>query len=365
MTSVFVIGDPHFQTSNLENVEIFINRCLKCIETYQPDFIVCLGDLLHTHETLHIFPLNKAYQFLKEMSNLKPTFLIIGNHDLCSATQFLTTNHGFNSFKEIENLTVVDHVIEYQSNDHSFIMVPYVYPGRFEEALLTKYQSINDIQHVNAIFAHQEFYGCKMGAIVSEVGDKWNLDYPLIISGHIHDKQQPQSNIVYVGSSMQHAFGESDTKTLGLFGFDQKMKLNSEIQEFENDIKFTEAKLDILDKNVQYLHLNLLLQRKRIEYTTVDNLENVKINNEDQTKIVISGSAEQFKTLKKTDKYKELVSQGIKIAFKPDKKINEQLKQEYQNQIETKTNSFAVILKELIVKEHPRVQEIYTELNDN
>ncbi len=67
-------------------------------------------------------------------------------------------------------------------------MVPYVPPGRFVEAL-----NIIDNEwwkNVNCIFAHQEFYGCKMGAIESIEGDKWDHSFPLVISGHIHSEQR-------------------------------------------------------------------------------------------------------------------------------------------------------------------------------
>ncbi len=55
-------------------------------------------------------------------------------------------------------------------------------------------------KNVNCIFAHQEFYGCKMGAIESIEGDKWDHSFPLVISGHIHSEQRPQKIFFYPGS---------------------------------------------------------------------------------------------------------------------------------------------------------------------
>ena len=55
-----------------------------------------------------------------------------------------------------------------------------------------------------------------MGAIVSEIGDKWNLKNPNIISGHIHSNQKIQDNIYYTGSAMQNAFGESEKNIMNL-----------------------------------------------------------------------------------------------------------------------------------------------------
>ncbi len=75
------------------------------------------------------------------------------------------------------------------------------------------------VENVNCIFAHQEFYGCKMGAIESIEGDKWDHSFPLVISGHIHSEQRPQKNIFYPGSVIQHAFGESEDNGLLLLIF--------------------------------------------------------------------------------------------------------------------------------------------------
>ena len=48
----------------------------------------------------------------------------------------------------------------------------------------------------------------------SGVIPQWMKDYPNIISGHIHDRQQPQPNIFYTGASLQTSFGDSSDKTI-------------------------------------------------------------------------------------------------------------------------------------------------------
>ena len=57
---VIAIGDPHFKTSNIVEVEMFIDRIEQLSRDINPDLIVILGDLLHEHERLHTTPLNKA-----------------------------------------------------------------------------------------------------------------------------------------------------------------------------------------------------------------------------------------------------------------------------------------------------------------
>jgi DNA repair exonuclease SbcCD nuclease subunit len=214
---ILCIGDPHFRVENITEVEEFIAKLIPLIEDRKPDFIVVLGDLLHTHERVHTIALNKAYDFINQLRKLAKTFVIVGNHDYIQNQQFLTENHWMNGMKEWENVVIVDKVLEFED----FVFCPYVPPGRFEEALDTL--SGYDWRQSSCIFAHQEFYGCKMGAIISVDGDKWGESFPVVVSGHIHSKQQPQKNVYYTGSAMQHAFGESEENIIAVFDFQAKV----------------------------------------------------------------------------------------------------------------------------------------------
>jgi hypothetical protein len=88
-----------------------------------------------------------------------------------------------NSLKNWNNIQIVDKVID---KDY-YMLCPSVFPGRFIEAIETE---TKHCRKKKLIFAHQEFKGCKMGAIVSTVGDEWEEKYPFIISGHFHDNQK-------------------------------------------------------------------------------------------------------------------------------------------------------------------------------
>lgn len=236
----------------------------------------------------------------------------------CNNQQYLTANHWLNGLKEWENTVVVDKVVSETIDDSLFLFVPYVPPGRFEEAL-------NTLENCNwkdarCIFAHQEFFGCKMGAIISVEGDKWSLENPNIVSGHIHSNQTPQKNVYYPGSMLQHAFGESSKNIIAYLTYGEK-----------NDYDLEE--------------INLKLPRKKIVYMDVETATDYKVpDTEDKLKITISGVYDQFKAFKKTKKYKKLVSDGIKVVFKA-KKI------EHENDVSEKIASetaFSTILNEII-----------------
>jgi DNA repair exonuclease SbcCD nuclease subunit len=515
--TVVAVGDPHFQTTNIPEVNMFIDRLEALCNELKPDLIVILGDLLHTHERLHVTPYNKALEFVTRMRNITETVVLVGNHDMCFAKntpvlmsdntvkysqdikvgdevmgddytprkvlnlthgeakmydivqlgaqhytvtenhilclkilfpkeiylnvienlwtvewlssefvierknfsitdnhtkeevkiiaekflesaptigiskinisvcdflklpekiknklfgynknsdffikvrpsketefygwetdgnhmflladgtvvhncnnqQFLSTEHWMNSMKEWSGVKIVDTVHHRHIKGYHLVFCPYVYPGRFQEALNS---DLTDWKGADCIFAHQEFYGCKMGAIVSVEGDQWDSKFPKVVSGHIHSKQNIGENVYYCGSSMQHAFGESEKNVIPVLRF------NSGISGYELE------------------EVDLALPRKRIVYTDVQNIDDVKIpevlpdGTGDKVKITISGVYDEFKAFKKTKKYRELVKTGTKVVFKP-KKVT---KEEKEKEPEVNETDFTKILNALVMNE--------------
>ena len=341
MLKIIVVGDPHFKVDNIIDVNLFIEKMVNLVQEKQPDLIVILGDVLHEHERIHTTPLNKAYEFIEKMSEFAKTFVLVGNHDYTNNQQYLSANHWMNGMKKWNNVFIIDETFYDIIDDKKLVFVPYVAPGRFEEALDSLKTEWKD---ASCIFAHQEFYGCKMGAIVSEIGDKWPENYPNIISGHIHSNQKIQKNIYYPGSAMQNAFGESEKNII------------SYIEMCKNDYKLEEIDLD--------------MPRKKIVYMDVEKIDdyNIPENCDDKIKISIDGEYEEFKTFKKTKKYKELINKGAKVVFKAKKKT-EKIKNENLNKIieETKDlNNFKEIITNIITsKKDPYLIEIYERIINN
>ncbi len=328
MLKIIAIGDVHFKYSNIPEVDLFIPKILELLTQIQPDFIVLMGDILDTHERIHTIPLNKAYEFIDSIRNISKVYILVGNHDMCSNKEFLTDNHWMNGLKKWQNIVIVDRVVQEVINNFKIIFCPYVSNGRFEEALNTLN---NEWRDTSIIFAHQEFRGCKMGAINSIDGDIWDITYPEIISGHIHSKQTPQSNIYYTGSAIQHAFAEGEKNTIPF------ITLNN-----------------VQDKyNLEEIDLHL--PRKYIIYMNVDDLYDYNyVKTNDKIRITVSGLFEQFKALKKTQKYKELVSNGVKINFN-QKKIETGI-----DTLKKDINNFNEILLELVnLQNDPYISEVY------
>jgi DNA repair exonuclease SbcCD nuclease subunit len=309
-----VIGDQHFKVDNLEQVDIFISNLRKLLENNKYDFIVSGGDLLDTHERLHTLCLNKADQYLKLLCSFAKTFVLVGNHDMINPSQFLTTNHWLNVYKDwTQDLIIVDKVINYKVGNKTVIFSPYVPDGRFVEALNTN----NKWTEADVIFCHQTLDGVKMGAITAENVEEWKDEYPNLIAFHVHDSQNVKKNLFYTGSCMQHSFGESCKKYL------------YEVVDCIDLVKSTTTQKHItMNKNIFLNKIDLNLPKKKIVHLFTEELEDVKTTkdleklipknlqtSDYQLKIVVSGSSTDFKMLKKRAEIKKLFDK-YKVVFK-------------------------------------------------
>ena len=291
---VLVIGDCHFQDKSMLESQLLTNRVLDIVSKNSFNFIVMLGDLLHTHEVLHMQPHNLAMSFLKNLSKLCKTYFIVGNHDLRNNSVFQTKEHSYTVLDDYPNLQIVDRAIYQTIDTKNYFFCPYVAPGRFYEALLTSCDNETQLQErfetTTAIFGHQEFKGCTTGAIKSTKGDVWPLTYPLVISGHIHGFEVLQENIIYPGTPYQTTFDDSIDKTISDFIF-------------LDDKKFTHTRID------------LGLPKKKIIRISVSELEDFKIPEGYQIKLKLVGTDSEIKAIMKSQKLKTLEGQGVLISW--------------------------------------------------
>ena len=327
------IGDVHVKTDNSEEIDILLHEIQRISKEFSFDYIVVGGDVMHYHERLFTQCLNKSIDFLKKLTDIAYTYVLVGNHDYINNSEFLSQNHWMNSIKNWKNLKIVDEVIE----EKEFLLCPYVYPGRFIEALETK---TKDWINKKIIFAHQEFKGCKMGAITSVDGDSWNDNYPYIVSGHIHDNQKVGENIYYPGSPLQHAFGDIETRVLCHISLDN-----------------SENRPEILD-------IDLNVPKKRIIKTTLSNIKDVtKKNDSEQIKIKLDTTNEEFKLFKETKEYKDMINMGIKIQINKKKKGDNGDNGDNGDKInKDEENNFMSILENMVKNDEPMVKSLYDEI---
>jgi len=300
---ILFIGDPHIKTDNHIDIDILLSELEKICQSITFDLIIVGGDVMHYHERIFTQALNKTLHFIKTLSKYAPIDILVGNHDMINNQQFLTSNHWLNVFSE-KNISVIDKPIKKQIDKFIFMLCPYVFPGRFIEALETVDKNW---QECNVIFAHQEFKGCKMGSIISVEGDEWKQEYPQIISGHIHDNQII-NNIYYPGTPLQHSFGDSEKRIVCY-----------------------------IDENNKIINLDLNVPKKKIVKATLSTLPEIK---ETSMKIKLSATQEEFKLFKQSEQYKEYIDKGVKIQLEKTK-----------SEIHSDQKTFQTILDDLILKD--------------
>ena len=288
MVKVLCIGDPHIKVNNMVESEQMLEKLIEITNAKKPDFIVCLGDVLDRHSNIHVSCLMMAEKMVDKLSSLCPFYLLVGNHDRPNNSNFLTIEHPFNAMKKWPNVTIVDIFHRLEFGGKKFLMLPYVSPGRLEEAIRFAIKD-EDIKSFDCLILHQEIHGCHMGAIVSEHGDKYPLDYPLAISGHIHDYEHLQGNVIYVGSPFQHTYSEGQ-KAISLFTFSE----NGWDQE----------------------RIDLGLMKKVTVYITPEEVGTYVVPKDKMVKLVVRGSEAAIKTISKVNKIQELKKAGVKVVFK-------------------------------------------------
>jgi DNA repair exonuclease SbcCD nuclease subunit len=314
MVTTLVIGDVHFQERYYARGVEFIKKIENIANTKKPEFIVVLGDVLDRHHPkLPAFEL--AELFISKLVDIAPTYVLIGNHDYIDNQQFLSERHWFNSFKRWKNPPIiVDQVISQNYGDKTFIFCPYVPPGRFIEALNTSVKDDIPISHsreigvkslcdldnmwelADCIFCHQEFRGCEYHPqIQSKIGDKYDENYPTIISGHIHKASRVGKNIFYPGTPYQCTFGEDEDKGVWYVTF-------------QEEGEFSHKKID--------LHL----KKKKTVYATVEEIDSMDFSLfKDEIKVKVEGDLSEITSFRKSLLYTDLLDKGIKFQFETQK----------------------------------------------
>lgn len=296
MFNCLCIGDLHFCKRNYIYIDKIIQQIVIAANKLKPNFVIIMGDILDNHEKSNVYIYKKAIELIDKLINDKHyVVLIIGNHDRPNNTDFMTNTHFFLPLKKWENVLIIDETTDFRIDNHRIICVPYVPPGRFNEAL----NNINDIDTdpPTVIFCHQEFYGVNLGPIKSTKGDKWDESKPLIISGHIHNYHWLQKNILYCGSPYQIKHNDSDDKTILLLNFDN-----------DNYLSLTRFSLNLPIKRDYYINIedfNDNILDKLIKYQTNDDI-----------RLIFTGDINVIKHHQKNIIKK--LSNKFRISFKPD-----------------------------------------------
>lgn len=302
---ILCIGDIHYRNASVAENDLLSKKIKEQIKKTSPDLVVFLGDLLHNHGTTYVQPFNQVTDLLYDVGQLCETMVIVGNHDYINNSQFLTSNHFLTPFKRFHGVTVVDTVIK----RGDFVFAPYVPPNRLVEALNT----VEDWQSTKAIFCHQDFYGVELNGIKMEHGDKWPEEFPLVVSGHIHQHQWLQKNICYVGTPYMTTFAETDEKAISLFEFAEK---------------------------TTHTRIDLGTPKKLTMTLPVEQAKEFKVPANTHVRLVVEGESSELTAFRKTQSYTKLIDKNVKVVLSPTNKQKETI------QVTKKT--YLELLKEMV-----------------
>lgn len=290
-----LIGDPHFKPTNcLETSQLYVET-EKLLKREQYDLVVVLGDVLDTFDRIHLPTFKRCEKYLEMINSHTRLAVLIGNHDRVNNGEFLSDVHAFGSLEHWksprgEPAIIAGNVKLLNISGMNFIFAPYVPPNRFLEAL-NSLENL-DFSNIRAVFSHQEYRGAKMGAIVSQIEEGWPEDYPLNFSGHIHDYDELQRNLIYVGTPFQHGFTDSSNRgvlkvvfskenysferiSLGIW---RKVTKNFSVKQFKKFVP-KENKIYNINLSGEITAINSLLSRSRIKELLARETIKLKIKN--------------------------------------------------------------------------------------
>ena len=82
-----MIKIAHFADTHIRNLKFHdeyryvFDKIYRKLEEQKPDYIVHCGDLAHTKTQLSPEYFALATEFLKNLADIAPTYIILGNHD--------------------------------------------------------------------------------------------------------------------------------------------------------------------------------------------------------------------------------------------------------------------------------------------
>lgn len=208
---LFVISDIHLgiRNNNLswqDNIKSYFYKFFFPLVKSKMDSqssVLILGDIFDDRKSISIDTLNLALDILKDLAEIMPVTVIVGNHDM-----FKKYNNEINSLKIFENFSNITVVSKPSvADDGRVLLLPYQANVDEENKIVNEYLKefeSQDKTKPNLIFTHNDIAGLTYDngkSIATGLSIKRGSNVR-IYSGHIH-KRQETKRVVYIGSPYQ------------------------------------------------------------------------------------------------------------------------------------------------------------------
>ena len=207
------ISDTHIRNLkyHLEYSHVF-NQIYDSLKQEQPDYIIHTGDLAHTKTQLSPEYFEMASNFLKNLADIAPTIIILGNHDgnLKNGDRQDAVTPLVDALQH-PNLTLLKDSQEYSPEDGLTFNVLSVFDRE-------NWRKPSNPLDVNIALYHGAIRGSQVGTGFSLDHGEDGLDifeeFDYAMLGDIHKTQflDKDKRIAYAGSTVQQNFGESRLK---------------------------------------------------------------------------------------------------------------------------------------------------------
>ena len=207
------ISDTHIRNLkyHMEYNHVF-NKIYDSLRQETPDYIVHTGDLAHTKTQLSPEYFEMASNFLKNLADIAPTIIILGNHDgnLKNGDRQDAITPIVDALKH-PNLTLLKNSGEYSPEDGLTFNVLSVFDR-------DNWTTPSDEKAVNIALYHGAVQGSQVGSGFSLDHGEDSLeifsDFDYAMLGDIHRTQflDRKQRVWYAGSTVQQNFGESKLK---------------------------------------------------------------------------------------------------------------------------------------------------------
>jgi len=215
----FLITDLHRHEENGTVIDGVIKQLIQYCKEYGITHIFNAGDNFHSRKGQNQ---NVLVGFEKNLDDLEEAGIIMhcipGNHD---KADYSLDDSFLNQYKHFPSINLIKNGAGVLLNDIMFHMVPFFdEKGLYVEKLNSYIESIPEVlkkyEGKNILITHVGVSGAKTNAghthesqiIKKELFEKFDQ----VLVGHFHNKTDLDERIHYVGSTIQHNFGEDSYK---------------------------------------------------------------------------------------------------------------------------------------------------------
>ena len=357
MSKILLIGDCHIGMSYPNNhskwfetaKEYFSRFLLPLIkkELTKDDIIIQLGDLFDNRSFIPIDALCYAEGLIREMSEICPVHILVGNHDMYH--QSSGEVNSISLFKYIHNVSIYDKCKKIEFDGKSILMMPYFEKRSDQISELKKYSGCD------YLFCHSDLNGAKMHltSIAHKNLDKIDVEdfggYTNVKTGHIHIQQQI-GHITFVGSIFEMDRNDMGNQK-GIYIIDteddtERFIPNNVSPKFKKVHVITEDDIDNLDKvsTKDYIDLfisnSLLISNRKLrrkleviletgKFASVDYIDDINTTDEEEDEDVKQQIINESDEPKIQLEYKEIIREYILSQSYENEKIKSGIVSEY------------------------------------